>query len=355
MNSFISGNNSNNSFSGFGQFTNNEYGNTFGNFINAIDPAQYIADMGDFIVRHKYGFSGLLITIPLVIIGIFGFARKNYKLGGISFSLLITVYVLIGAIAFRTGKPPQYILLIFLVLLQFGLIIYFLTSMGRVVSNNYYLDFYTPATFGSKTPQPLSYYNLSGVNNELIKDLMSGTNYGFALKEDMPLDLGAESTYSFWLNICPDNFNKVNTNWKTVWFRGDMNASNIYQMKTPGVYLAPNTNKMIITVACENGPDEGNAIVMEDIPMNVWFCTTIVLNGRSLDCYINGLLEKSISLTGMPMMMNSDLVKGRDGFNGMIALFRYNSGSMDPQYIRKIYERERYTIEASEYELDSCD
>lgn len=356
MNSFISGNNSNmgQNFGQFGQFANNGYGNTFGNGSYYYDPAQYLADMGDFISRHRYALSAILLSIPLVIIGIVGFTKKNYKLGGVSFSLLFTIFVLMGAVAFRTGKPIQYILLIFLMLLQLGLIIYFLTKMGRKVSNGMYLDFYTPETLGSDTPQALSYYDLGGVNNELIKDLMSGTNYGFALKEDMPIDLGAESTYSFWLKICPDNFNKANTNWKTVWFRGDATTQDIYKMKTPGVYLAPNTNKMIITVACENGPDEGNAIVLDDIPLNTWFCTTIVLDGRSLDCYINGLLEKSISLTGMPMMMNNNLVKGKNGFNGLLAFFRYSSGSLDPHYIKKMYEREKYTLESSDYELETC-
>lgn len=50
---------------------------------------------------------------------------------------------------------------------------------------------------------------------------MKGTSYGFALKEDMPIDLGNEGTYSFWLKVCPDNFNKGNPIWRTVWYRGD--------------------------------------------------------------------------------------------------------------------------------------
>ena len=353
MNAFL--NKNSNIGENFGSLSNNGYGETFGNYINTIDPAQYVADIGDFVGRHKYAISSLLISIPLVIIGIIGFGKKSNRLGFVAFSLLLTVYVLLGSIAFRAGKPVQYIMLIILILLQFGLVIYFLTKLGRVVNNGMYLDFYTPETFGTKTPQALSYYNLSGVNNDIIEELMKGTKYGFALKEDMPLDLGAESTYSFWLKVCPDNFNKANTNWKTVWFRGDTETTSIYKMKTPGVYLAPNTNKMIITVACENGPDEGNAIVLDDIPLNTWFCISIVLDGRSLDCYVNGLLEKSISLTGMPLMMNSNLVKGKNGFNGLIALFRYNSGSMDPQFIKKMYERERYTIEAGDYELETCE
>ena len=109
---------------------------------------------------------------------------------------------------------------------------------------------------------------------------------------------------------------------------------------------------MIITVACENGPDEGNAITLDDIPLNTWFCTTIVLNGRSLDVYVNGLLERSISLTGMPLMTNSNLLKGRNGFDGLMAFFRYSSAAEEPHHIRNMYERERITLEGSEYPLN---
>jgi len=294
-----------------------------------------------------------LVMIPIITFIALGYARKNNKLGGTGIALLFTVLLLIATLAFRAGKPQHYILLVGLLVLELGLIIYFLTTLRRKVSSNMYLDFYTPSTFGKNEPLPLSYYGLSSSSDDLLK-LMKGTEYGFALKEDMPIDLGAEGTYSFWLRVCPVNFNKENNNWRTVFFRGNPSTGSIYQQKTPGVYLAPNTNKMIITVACENGPDEGNAITLDDIPLNTWFSTTIVLNGRSLDVYMNGLLERSISLTGMPLMTNSNLMKGRDGFDGLMAFFRYNSAAEEPHQIRNLYEREKMTLEGSDYEADVC-
>jgi hypothetical protein len=191
-------------------------------------------------------------------------------------------------------------------------------------------------------------------NKENTLELMKGTSYGFALKEDMPIDLGTEGTYSFWLKVCPDNFNKGNAIWRTVWYRGDIETESMYQKKTPGVYLAPNTNKMIITVSCDAGIDEANAITLDDIPLNIWFCVTLVIEGRSLECYINGLLEKSISLTGAPLMMNSNLIKGKNGFNGLLAFFRYNSAALDSNEIMVIFEREKATIERMNYDLETC-
>ena len=344
MNTFQNGFNSNN-FSGFSNFNN---------FTNQFNPEQYIYGTMDFVGRHKYAISGVLLAIPIIIIMSIGFNKKDTKLGFTSLGLLFTVWILIGAIAFRTGQIQHYILLVFLVLLQLGLIIYFLTKLKTKVKDYMYVDFYTPRMFEEKDPTPLSFYGL-GKNNENLLDVMKGTEYSFAIKEDLPIDLGAEGTYSFWLKVCPDNFNKSNTNWRTVWYRGDTNDGSISKMKTPGVFLAPNTNKLIISVACENGPDEGNAIVLDDIPLNNWFCVTITLEGRSLDCYVNGLLEKSISLTGMVNMINSNIIKGKNGFNGLMAFFRYNSASITPQLIHKLYEREKETLEGSDFDLETCE
>jgi len=211
-----------------------------------------------------------------------------------------------------------------------------------------YVKFYNP----SGTGENLFFYE--GHRKKEILEIMKGNNYSYALKEDLPIDLGYEGTYSFWLKVCPDNFNKGNKKWRTVWYRGNDTGESIFKMKTPGVYLAPNINKLIVTVACENGPDEGNAITLDDIPLNEWFCVTIVLEGRALDLYMNGLLERSISLTGTPLIMNTNVIKGVNGFNGLIAFFRYSMSALVPKNIKELYERERLTIERSGYDLETC-
>ena len=312
-----------------------------------------LEDFTDFIYKHKIAVIALLSLIPILAFTIVGFKNKHYILGCVSISFLITLFILLYAISYKTGKTSHLFLLVFLLFLQFGLIVFFLTQIKKSVSNDMYLDFYTRQTFATKTPTPLSYYGMG--NNDNTLRLMKGTIYGFALKEDMPIDLGAEGTYSFWLKVCPDNFNKGNSIWRTVWYRGgNVQTDSMYQKKTPGVYLAPNTNKMIITVSCENGVDEANAIVMDDIPLNNWFCVSIVLEGRSLECYINGLLEKSISLTGAPDMINSNIIKGNNGFNGLLAFFRYNSAALDSNIILNLFEREKATIERMNYDLETC-
>jgi len=307
-----------------------------------------LEDIVDWISDHKFLVIAVLSIIPILAFIIVGFHNNHYILGSIGISFAITLFILLYAFAYKTGKLSHYFLLVFLLFLQFGLIIFFLTQIKKRVTNDMYLEFYNRITFAKKEGTPLSFYDM-GKDNDTTLELMKGTSYGFALKEDMPIDLGTEGTYSFWLKVCPDNFNKGNTIWKTVWYRGDIETESMYQRKTPGVYLAPNTNKMIITVSCDAGIDEANAIVLDDIPLNIWVCFTIVIEGRSLECYINGLLEKSISLTGAPLMMNSNLIKGKNGFNGLLAFFRYNSAALDSNEIMRIFEREKATIERMNY------
>lgn len=322
--------------------------------ITNFNPGYYVQSTAQFVGDHKPSFATILCAIPILIIMIWGFVMKQNKLGFTCIGLLLTVAILGGVFAFKTGQARHIILLICIIIIEVGFIIYFLTQIKAPISNDDYVDFYGKDDNPKGGGIPMSYYGIDVRNKEALKSMMDGQTYGYAMKEKLPMDLGTEFTYSFWLRICPVNFNKMNSTWRTVWYRGNntgKDGQSIYKRKTPGVYLAPNTNKMIITVACENGPDEGNAIIIDDVPINEWFCVTVVLEGRSLDCYINGLLEQSISLTGAPLMMNSNIWKGTNGFNGMMAFFRYSSGALFPQDVKNLYERERQAIKTSDYDL----
>lgn len=326
------------------------------NYYQNNGPMEYVYQFFDYIARHPAQAGTFIVCIPVFALMIHGFVRKNIKLGFTSLLLFFAVILIAYIYGYKIGEPQHYALLIVLIIVLFGFMVKFATEVKEKVHNGMYVKFYNPTTYKRNKPINLSFYGKSGDNDTLLK-LMKGNLPAFALKEDLPIDLGSEGTYSFWLKVCPNNFNKFNTQWRSIWYRGDSSGKNgesIYKLKTPGVYLAPNTNKIIISVACENGPDEGNAITIDDIPLNEWFCVTITLEGRSLDCYINGLLEYSISLTGHPKMMNSNIVKGKNGFNGLMAFFRYNSASMLPGQIKNLYDREKATLEDSVYDLETC-
>jgi hypothetical protein len=336
--------NDNNYSFGTNQFYPNQgnYGNGYGNggILNKIGNG--FAG----IYNYRWLLMFIFISIPIITFMIIAFTKRGIQseLGWTCLLLLLTVCIFYYAYVIKNVPPNQFILLLVLIIIEIGFIIYFLTKFNVNLNQKDYIDFYDDSTFGLRVGTPMSIPFAS--NSEYLNSMTDGTMYSFAIKEDLPNDLGLEATYSFWMAVCPDNFMNTNKKWKTVWFRGDQNDISLYKNKSPGVYLEPTSNNLIITFACENGPDEGNAIIIEDIPLSELFCITIVINGRSLEVYKNGLLEKSISLTGNPIMKNTNIMKGLNGgFNGRLYLFRYDSSSLIGSTIHSMYEKERKAID----------
>lgn len=336
--------NDNNYSFGTNQFYPNQgnYGNGYGNggVLNKIGNG--FAG----IYNYKWLLMFIMLSIPILTIMAVSFSRKGIQseLGWTCLLLLLTICIFYYAYVIKNVPPNQFILLLVLIIIEICFIIYFLTKFNVNLNQKDYIDFYDDSTFGLRVGTPMSIPFAS--NSEYLNSMTDGTMYSFAIKEDLPNDLGLEATYSFWMAVCPDNFMNTNKKWKTVWFRGDQNDISLYKNKSPGVYLEPTSNNLIITFACENGPDEGNAIIIEDIPLSELFCITIVINGRSLEVYKNGLLEKSISLTGNPIMKNTNIMKGLNGgFNGRLYLFRYDSSALIGSTIHSMYEKERKAID----------
>ena len=336
--------NDNNYSFGLNQFYPNQ-----GNYANGYGNGGVLNKIGNglgAIYNNRWFLMFIMLSIPILTFMIIAFTKKGIQseLGWTCLLLILTFCIFYYAYVIRNVPPNQFILLLILIILEIGFIIYFLTKFNVKLNQNDYVDFYNESTFSSRTATPMSIPFAS--TNENLNVITDGTLPAFAIKEDLPNDLGLEATYSFWMAVCPDNFMNTNKKWKTVWFRGDDDDKTLYKNKSPGVYLEPTSNNLIITFACENGPDEGNAIIIEDIPLSELFCITIVLNGRSLEVYKNGLLEKSISLTGNPIMKNTNIIKGSNGgFNGKLYLFRYDSSALIGSTIYSMYDKEKKAID----------
>jgi tryptophan-rich sensory protein len=104
----------------------NEYENEISNVRNNNGNSG-LEDVTDFIYRHKIAVIGVLSLIPILAFTIVGFKNNHYILGCISISFLITLFILLYAIGYKTGKTSHLFLLVFLLALQFGLIVFFLT------------------------------------------------------------------------------------------------------------------------------------------------------------------------------------------------------------------------------------
>lgn len=179
-----------------------------------------------------------------------------------------------------------------------------------------------------------------------FEKIWDGTKELVIPPEQISQEMPYQFTYSFWLYADPANFQN-NARWRPVLVKGNaMGKNQEYQNKFPGIYLAPYVNNLMISIATKKGPAMGESLLLENIPVGKWFALTIVLDGNSLDSYINGLLERSITLTNTPNVNDGSLIKGaKGGFFGHILYLRYDNESLNPDIIRKRYEMEKDELE----------
>jgi hypothetical protein len=73
----------------------------------------------------------------------------------------------------------------------------------------------------------------------------------------------------------------------------------------PGLYIAPNTNALVIVMNTYNVINEETLI--PDIPLNKWINVIIRCQNTTLDVYINGIISRSIHLLGVPKQNYGDV------------------------------------------------
>lgn len=136
---------------------------------------------------------------------------------------------------------------------------------------------------------------------------------------------GIEFSWSTWIFI-----NSLQTNagiYKHIFSKGNSNLSEngmIQPNNAPGLYIAPNTNALVVVMNTFNVINE--EIVIPDIPLNKWVNIIIRCENTNLDVYINGTIARSINLVGVPKQNYGDVyVAMNGGFDGYISnLWYYN-------------------------------
>jgi hypothetical protein len=103
----------------------------------------------------------------------------------------------------------------------------------------------------------------------------------------------------------------------------------------PGLYIAPNTNSLVVVMNTFNVINE--EIVIPDIPINKWVNVIIRCENTTLDVYINGTIARSINLVGVPKQNYGDVyVAMNGGFDGYISNLWYYNYSLGTAAIQKI-------------------
>ena len=148
---------------------------------------------------------------------------------------------------------------------------------------------------------------------------------------------GIEFTWSVWIYI-----NELNDNgkFKHVFSKGNYGPNNLginQPNNAPGLYISPVTNAITIIMNSYNEINE--ELVIPDIPLNKWVNIMIMCRNQTLDVYINGLITKSLELSGVPKQNYGDVyVAMNGGFNGYISNLWYYSYALGTLAIQNLVQ-----------------
>jgi len=130
---------------------------------------------------------------------------------------------------------------------------------------------------------------------------------------------GIEFTYMTWIFITDYESNYGRP--KDIFYKGNFNGN--FGTRTPGVYLHPTENTLIVYMSTYADPNS-NSVSVPNIPVGKWFHLAITLKEHDVDIYINGLLKKRMVLNSLPKQNFGPLVlNDNGGFEGYLSKFRY--------------------------------
>jgi len=133
---------------------------------------------------------------------------------------------------------------------------------------------------------------------------------------------GIEFTWCVWVYI--NDLNPLGQ-YKHIFYKGNDNLLSNglnYPNNAPGLYLAPDTNSLVVMMNTYNNIDE--EITIPDMPLNKWVNIIVRCQNTNLDVYINGIITRSIELNGVPKQNYGNVYVGMNGgFNGFISNLQY--------------------------------
>ena len=150
---------------------------------------------------------------------------------------------------------------------------------------------------------------------------------------------GIEFTWSVWIFISELQYNQGK--FRNVFYKGNYNIGSDglnFPNNAPGLYIAPNTNELIVLMNTFNTINEDVSI--PDIPVNKWVNVIIRCEGTIVDVFINGTISRSLQLTGIPKQNYGDVyVAANGGFSGYISNLWYYNYALGTAAIQNIANR----------------
>jgi hypothetical protein len=174
-------------------------------------------------------------------------------------------------------------------------------------------------------------------NQQIVFPQDPSSNGAVTIYRSVDANEGIEFTWSVWLFI-----EDLQTNpgiYKHIFSKGnsDINENGLIQPNNaPGLYIAPNTNTLVVMMNTYNVINE--EIIIPDIPLNKWVNVIIRCQNTTLDVYINGTIARSINLVGVPKQNYGDVfVAMNGGFSGYISNLWYYNYALGTAAIQHIY------------------
>lgn len=143
---------------------------------------------------------------------------------------------------------------------------------------------------------------------------------------------GLAFTYSMWIYVADWNYNFGQM--KNILVKGD--PAKDPNRFAPGLWFYPRTNAIHARINTHADANEGCDI--KNFPLQKWVNLVYILNNRTVDIYIDGKLERSCVLRGVPIL-NNDPVRICDNpsYWGQISRVQYFNRALAPHEVSKIY------------------
>lgn len=158
---------------------------------------------------------------------------------------------------------------------------------------------------------------------------------------------GMNQSFSTWIYVKDWNY-KFGQYKNILWKGNPMNSSSTSTSPTisnthcPSLWLYPLTNSLKV-VTSTTGPGGVESCDIQNIPLMTWVHIVYVLNNRSVDIYINGMLERSCALTGIPIITNDPVYittgSPQAGFYGKIGKTVYYTYPLLPNQVADLYQQ----------------
>jgi len=157
---------------------------------------------------------------------------------------------------------------------------------------------------------------------------------------------GMNHTFSSWIYV--KDWNYKFGQYKNILWKGNPPSTSttrstpaIANVHCPSIWLYPLTNSLKV-VTSTSAPEQVESCDIQNIPLMTWVHIVYVLNNRTVDVYINGKLERSCALRGIPTISNDPVYmtsgNPQAGFYGKIGKTQYFTKALLPNEVANIYQ-----------------